>query len=95
MKKARPCGWTIAIAAMTLLTLFAGGALAGQKTLVGEINDNYQLVVGDQTYDIADTAEGNDLAENHINEKVQVTGTVEERDDIKIITIVSFKVLNE
>ncbi len=95
MNQSRRYGRTAMMVIMTLLALFVGQALAGEKTLVGEINDNYQLVVGDQTYDIADTAEGNELAENHISEKVQVVGTVEERDDIKIITVISYKVLSE
>ena len=95
MNQARRHGWTAAMVILTLLALFVGQALAGEKTLVGEINDNYQLIVGNQTYDIADTAEGNELAENHISEKVEVTGTVEERDDIKIITVISYKVLSQ
>lgn len=95
MKQAGSHKWMAVVLTITVLTLFAGVALAGEKKLVGEVNDNYQLVVGDQTYDIADTAEGNDLAENHISEKVEVTGTVEERDDMKIITIISFKVLSQ
>ena len=94
MKSVRSLKWT-AIIAVTLLTFLATGALAAEKTIVGEINDNYQLVAGGQVYDIADTAEGNDLAENHIAEKVEVTGTVEEHDDMKVITVTSYKVLSE
>ena len=94
MKSVRSLQWT-AIIAVALLTLLATSALAAEKTIVGEINDNYQLVAGGQVYDIADTAEGNDLAENHIAEKVEVTGTVEEHDDMKVITVTSYKVLSE
>jgi hypothetical protein len=38
---------------------------------------------------------GDDLVKNYIAEKVQVTGTVEEKDDMKIITVKSFKIVPE
>ena len=71
-------------------------ALAADNSIVGEVNDNYQIVSADgQIYEIADTPEGNDLAENHIGEKVKVTGALEERDDMKIITVTSYQVISE
>jgi hypothetical protein len=70
-------------------------ALAGQVTLVGEVNDNYQLVANGQIYEIADTPKGNDLAENYISAKVKVTGSVEDSNDMQTLTVVSFEVLPE
>jgi hypothetical protein len=70
-------------------------ALAGQVSLVGEVNDNYQLVANGQIYEIADTPKGNELAENYISAKVKVTGTVEEVNDMKTLTVTSFEVVPE
>jgi hypothetical protein len=38
---------------------------------------------------------GDDLVMNHIAEKVEVTGTVEDKEEVKIITVKSFKVVPE
>jgi hypothetical protein len=70
-------------------------ALAGNVTLIGEVNDNYQLVANGQIYEIADTAKGNELAENYISAKVKVTGSVEEGNDMKTLTVVTFEVMPE
>lgn len=95
MKRRQMIPWIIAALCMIFWTLGAATVLAADQTVVGTVNDNYQLVTSGQTYEIADTAEGNDLAENHISAKVKVTGKVEERDDMKIITIISYQVLSE
>jgi len=70
-------------------------ALAGDVTLVGEVNDNYQLVSDGQIYEIADTPKGNEMAENFISAKVKVTGTVEEKNEMKTITVANFEVVPE
>ena len=44
-------------------------------------------------YEVADTEKGNELVLNHIGEKVKVTGEVEEEDDVKILTVAAFEVL--
>jgi hypothetical protein len=69
--------------------------LAGDATLIGEVNDNYQLVANGQVYEIADTPKGNELAENHINAKVKVTGSVEESNEMKTLTVAAFEVMPE
>ncbi|MCB2146333.1 MAG: hypothetical protein KQI81_07640 [Deltaproteobacteria bacterium] len=69
---------------------------SGPVTIQGEVNDSYQIVDSDgQVYEIADTAKGNDLVENHIGEKAKVVGTVQQDQDVKIITITSFEILAE
>jgi hypothetical protein len=68
---------------------------AGDMTIVGEVNDTQQIVAEGKIYEVADTEKGDDLVMNYIAEKVEVTGTVEEKDDIKIITVKSFKVVPE
>ena len=73
----------------------AAPALAGEVTLIGEVNDNYQLEANGQIYEIADTPKGNEMAENYISAKVKVTGTVEEKNEMKTITVVNFEVVPE
>ena len=61
-------------------------------TIVGEVNDQYQIVTKDGTiYEIADTKLGDKVLE-HIGSVVEVTGNVEEGDGVKVIDVKSFKV---
>ena len=70
-------------------------AVAGGLTLVGEINDENQLMTPDgKIYDIADTMEGSELFEL-TGESVSVTGTVEEEDGVKTITVESHELMDE
>jgi hypothetical protein len=68
---------------------------AAEITIVGEVNDTFQIVANNTIYEVAETPMGDDLVKNYIAEKVQVTGTVEEKDDMKIITVKSFKMVPE
>jgi hypothetical protein len=96
MKRVHKTNWMISVLFVAMLAAFlAIPAWAAEKSIVGEVNDNYQLVTAGQIYEIADTPAGNDLAENHINDKVKVIGTVEEHDNMKIITVQSYQVLSE
>lgn len=74
---------------------FSNPVLAAEITIVGEVNDTYQIVADGQIYDVANTPMGDDLVMNYIAEKVKVSGTVEEKEDMKIITVKSFKVVPE
>lgn len=85
----------MAVFMVVSMILLSSTAFAGNVTLTGEVNDNYQLVTDGQVYEIADTPEGNDLAENHVSEKVKVVGTLQDSDDLKILTVVSYEVLPE
>jgi hypothetical protein len=91
-RKTRIIGTVLAI---FLFLCTAMPALADNVTLIGEVNDNYQLVANGQIYEIADTTKGNELAENYISAKVKVTGSVEENNDMKTLTVVSFEVMPE
>ena len=75
--------------------VFSYIAFAGDITVVGEVNDTYQIVADGQIYDVANTAMGDDLVSNYMAVKVKVTGTVEEKEDRKIITVKSFKAVPE
>jgi hypothetical protein len=68
---------------------------AGDITIVGEVNDTQQIVADGKIYDVAETPKGDDLVVNYIAEKVEVTGTVEEKDEMRIITVKSFRVVPE
>lgn len=89
-RKTRIIGTVLAI---LLFFCTAMPALAGNVTLIGEVNDNYQLVANGQIYEIADTPKGNELAENFISAKVKVTGSVEESNDMNTLTVASFEVM--
>jgi hypothetical protein len=83
------------VLAILLFLFVASPALAGEVTLIGEVNENYQLVANGQIYEIADTPKGNEMAENFISAKVKVTGTVEEKNEMKTVTVVNFEVVPE
>jgi hypothetical protein len=70
-------------------------AVESEMTVIGEVNDNYQLVTdqGD-VYEVADTDMGNDLL-NNIGKKVEVTGTITEEQGVKMIRVASYVVLEE
>ncbi len=64
-------------------------------TIVGEVNDQYQIVAKDGTiYEIADTELGNEVLK-HIGEVVEVTGDVEEDDGDKVLEVKSFETKEE
>ena len=46
-------------------------------------------------YEVANKAMGDQLAMNHISKKVRVTGTVEDNNELKKITVKSFKKYSE
>jgi len=74
---------------------FSYVVFAGEITVVGEVNDTHQIVADGQIYEVAATAKGDDLVMNYMAVKVMVKGTVEEKEDMKIITVKSFKVVPE
>ena len=74
---------------------FSEPVFATEMTIVGEVNYSYQIMADGQIYEVANTAMGDDLVMNYIAEKVEVTGTVEENEEMKIITVTSFKVVPE
>lgn len=77
------------------LIVFVTAAIAAEITLVGEVNDTYQLYANGQIYEVAETPKGNDLVVNYIGSKVEVVGTVQEKEDVKIIFVRTFRVVPE
>ena len=76
---------------------FAGKSTTTAKrvTLVGEVNDNYQVVANNQIYEVDDNSVGDDLVRNYMAMKVKVIGQLIEKGDLKIITVESFEVVGE
>jgi len=79
------------------LTVFLSGiAIAGAEVSIsGVINEDGQLVDDDGTaYDIAESEEGDQIMEM-VGSKVNVKGTVMESEGTKIITVSTFKIIEE
>ena len=88
--------WVVLALLAIFMTIPLAAMAAGEITIEGQVNDNFQLVDGTgQVFEVADTVEGNDLVENHIGEKAKVTGTIEQDQEIKIITVTTFKIISE
>lgn len=95
MKNYRILKFMGVVLSICLFLSIAAPALASEVTLIGEVNENYQLVANGQVYEIADTPKGNEMAENFISSKVKVTGTLEEKNEMKTITVTNFEVMSE
>ena len=79
------------------LTVFLSGiAIAGAEVSIsGVINEDGQLVDDDgMAYDIAESEEGDQIMEM-VGSKVSVKGTVMEAEGTKIITVTTFKIIEE
>jgi hypothetical protein len=72
---------------------FLGLVFAVEITIVGEVNYLFQIMADGQIYEVSNTAMGDELVINHIAEKVEVTGTIKEKGEMKIINVKSFKVV--
>jgi cell division protein FtsL len=84
----------IVLAMIAIFPLSVGAS--EMVTIEGEIQDNFQIVDSSgQIYEIADTIQGNTLAEEHIGEKAKVTGTPAQDQDVKIINITTFALITE
>ena len=80
------------IAMIVLGFLVALPVYAGTVTLVGTVNEEFQLVTpSGQVYEIAATAEGDEVA-MLTGTQVKVTGEVEEVDGDMIITVTGFDI---
>ena len=77
------------------ILFFLSLVFASEMTIFGEVNYSYQIIAAGQIYEVANTAIGDDLVINFIAKKVEITGTVKEKGEVKIITVKSFKVIPE
>ena len=79
-------------AALWILSL---PALADKVTVVGEVNDNQEIVAEGLIYTVGDSAAGDDLVLNYISQRVKVVGRIAEGEEGKIIIVESFEVVEE
>jgi outer membrane usher protein FimD/PapC len=83
----------VGICALLLVAMLAGTALlAAEVTITGTISEEGIVADDGQVYAVAENDKGEELMEL-VNKKVQVTGTVEEAEGKKVITITDFKVI--
>ena len=78
-----------------VLWIFCFPTLADKVTLVGEVNDNQEIVAEDQIYTVGDSAIGDDLVLNYISQRVKVVGRIVEGEEGKIIIVEFFEVVEE
>ena len=90
--------FSIVILVLLAVSVFLSSPVIAEPTtvtIVGEVNDQYQIVTKDGTvYEIADTETGDEVLKL-IGSVVEVTGQVEEEDGVKIIDVKSFKAKEE
>ncbi len=83
------------VLALAASVLFITVPAFANTTVTGEIEMGYNIITEDGTvYVIADTEKGEELAAM-VGEIVKVTGTVEESEGEKVITVESFTVVNK
>jgi hypothetical protein len=95
MNKSKIKAMVIFIGLIASTTLPFSVMSSSSVTLEGEVNDNFQIISDGIAYDVADTEKGNFLVEEHIGEKVKVTGTIEEEEEVKTIKITDFELMAE
>jgi hypothetical protein len=82
----------VGICALVLVAMLAGtGLLAAEVTITGTISEEGIVADDGQVYEVAENDKGEELMEL-VNKKVQVTGTVEELEGKKVITVIGFEV---
>ena len=77
------------------ICLLASPVAAIRITLIGEVNDNDQIVAENEVYEVDNNDVGDELVVNHIAQKVKVVGILKETRKFKIITVESFEVVEE
>jgi len=84
------------LCAIIIIAFLSGTAISGETmTITGTVNDNYQIVADDnQVYDVVDNEKGAEVTDL-VSKKVKVTGTIEEEDGKKVITVTSHEIIGE
>ena len=95
MKRSRVFAFTALFAVFALFFL-SGAALSGDTvTIVGTVNDYYQIVTDDgEIFDVAEGEKGDELIDL-VNQRLKVTGEVDEHDGGKYITVTSYEILGD
>ena len=80
---------------LIVLWIFTFPALADKVTLVGEVNDNQEIVTEGLIYTVVDSAVGDELVRNYISQRVKVVGRIVEGEEGKVIIVDLFAVVEE
>ena len=86
---------------LTTACLIDAPVAANTVTLVGEVNDNQQIVADNEIYEVEHNAVGDDLVLNFVAQKVKVVGQLkvvvqsDASDEYKLIKVESFEVVEE
>ena len=75
--------------------IFCFPALADKVTLVGEVNNNQEIVTDEEIYRVEDSSAGDDLVINYISQRVKVVGWITENEEGKAIIVDFFEVVEE
>lgn len=81
------------VAAMFLVVATAGLALA-EDSITGTIAEKGEVIVLDAA-DGSYVLEGSDMATDMVGKKVKVTGTVAEKENMRVINVVSMEEVTE
>lgn len=88
--------WFVVVCAIIIVGLLSGAAISAESiTIIGTVNEDYQIVADDGQVFIVAEPEKVKEPDEIINMKVKVTGTVEESEGLKIITITSYEVIGK
>ena len=81
---------------LILWAMLAGVSSAGKSvTIVGYVNDQYQIVDAEGTvFEIADSEKGEEVAEL-VDRKLRVTGSLMDADGTPIIEIIMYEVMED
>jgi len=84
------------LCAVIIIAFVSGTAIAGETmTIMGIVNEDYQIISDNgQIYEVADTEKGVEVVDL-VGKKVKVTGTIEEEDGKKVITVTSHEIIGE
>lgn len=79
-----------------MIFVMVAPAFADQVTVTGKVTEDYQIVDDQgQSYDIAESAMGEELVSQASGKTVEVTGSLEEDGGMKTIMVESYKILQE
>jgi hypothetical protein len=87
--------WINVLTGLTLAVLLVAAPVTANTTITGEVGDSGEIIANNgMIYAIAGTEKGEELA-SMVGETVTVTGTVQEAEGEKILTVESFKIVPE
>ena len=82
----------VIVCVLSLTLIFSSQVFADEVSIVGKVNDNYQIVTEEGTvYEVADTDMGNEML-NNVGKTVEAIGTISEEDGHKFITVKAYTV---